>query len=211
MKAVSDNLFYLQDSRGLTGNNVMFHNIDGAGYGTNLDRLHVYTLKEAQQSHDGRNTDIPLLKSLVDELSILAVDMQVLPNGLTFDKNNQYVAQVTGCWNGNDICFISENSNSYNYSEAKVFNKEEGTKVGCQEGFALFAKSDMDKICRKTFQAPNIDKLNMIKRAGIKLVAPKRKRSTTGKTRGNCPKCGKITWDFNPYENAHCDWVCEAG
>jgi hypothetical protein len=211
MKAGIDNLFYLQDSRGLTGNNVMFHNIDGAGYGTNLDRLHVYTLEEAQQSHDGRNTDVPLLKSLVDEFSILAVDMQVQPTELTTDVHNKYVVQVTGCWNGNDICFLAMNGNSYNYLDAKLFNREDGIKLGCKEGFALFAKSDMDRVCRRTFQAININRLNMIKRAGIKLATPKRKRPTTGKTRGNCPKCGKITWDFNPYENAHCDWVCEAG
>ena len=36
-----EKLFYMQDSRGLTGNNVMFHRISGSGYGTNLDELEV--------------------------------------------------------------------------------------------------------------------------------------------------------------------------
>lgn len=205
------NLFYLQDGRGLTGNNVMFHQVNGAGYGTNLDRLEVLTLEQAQRSHNSRETDIPLLKSLVDELSISAVDTQVQPQELNEDKNNQYVVQKTGRWNGNDICFVAVCGSTYNYSEAAILSKEEGAYLGCKEGYALFSKSDMDKVCRRTFQAPNIDKLRMIKRAGIKLIKAKRRRQTTGKTRGNCPTCGKITWDFNPYDSAYCDWICEKG
>jgi hypothetical protein len=206
-----ENQFYLQDSRGLTGNNVVFHQVDGAGYGTNLDKLEVLTLEQAQRSHDGRETDVPLLKSLVDELSITAVDHQVMPTELTDDENGEYVVQITGYFNGNDIAFIGPHGSTYNYSEALVHTRDEGVLLGCKSRYALFAKSDMDKVCRRTFQAPNIDKLRMIKRPGIKLVKPKRQRPTTGKTRGNCPTCGKITWDFNPYENAYCDWVCERG
>ena len=52
----------------------MLISLDIAGiYGTNLDNLHIYTLEEAQIDHNRRETDIPLLKSLVDQFSILAV------------------------------------------------------------------------------------------------------------------------------------------
>ena len=43
----------------------------------------------------------------------------------------------------------------------------------------------------------------------IRLRKPKRYRPTTGKVRGNCPKCGKITWDFNPESNSYCSVICE--
>ena len=39
---------------------------------------------------------------------------------------------------------------------------------------------------------------------GISIHKPKRKRKTTGKFRSNCPECGKIVWDYNPYEQAYC-------
>ena len=49
----------------------------------------------------------------------------------------------------------------------------------------------------------HINKRKMITAGGIRYRAPRPSRAT-GKARGNCPTCGKITWDWNPYENAHC-------
>jgi len=202
---MSEQLFYLQDSRSCVGTNVLFWRKDGCGYGTNLDELEVYTLAEAQSHHDGRDSDIPLLKSLVDELSIIAVDHQVLPESGTIDPSDEYVIQRKGCWNGNDIRFISYYGNTYEYSKAAVLTREEAEELFSDtKRFAIFSKAEIDKISRRTFQVENIDKRLMIKKPGIKLAKPKRVRLTTGKTRGNCPDCGRLTWDYNPYENAYC-------
>jgi len=198
-------LFYLQDSRSYTGTNVVFWRTGGSGYGTNLDELEVYSLEDAQHQHNRRDSDVPLLKSLVDKLSIVAVDCQVLPEVGTEDPKGQYVVQRKGYWNGNDIRFVRRYGETYNYSEAEVFTKSDAEDLfSDSESYAIFSKTSIDKIARRTFQANNIDKKTMIKQAGIKLVKPKRVRQTTGKTRGNCPECGKITWDYNPYENAYC-------
>ena len=198
-------LFYLQDSRSLTGNNVTFWRKGGAGYGTNLDELEVYSLTSAQCHHSSRNSDIPLLKSLVDELSILAVDCQVLPDSNTNDHGGKYVVQRKGYWNGNDIRFVGHSIETYNYALAEVFSMDEVVKLfSDSESYAVYSKAAMDKVARRTFQVGNIDKRKMITKPGIKLVKPKRIRPTTGKTRGNCPECGKITWDYNPHENAYC-------
>ena len=198
--------YYLQDSRSLTGTNVVFHRKNGCGYGTNLDELQVYTQEEAQSQHDGRATDIPLLKSLVDELSILAVDCQVLPKSGTTAPDDKYVIQVEGYWNGNDILFVGYCGNTYNYIKARVFSKNEVDDIysPAHESLVIFSKKSIDEFARRTFQAGNIDRRKMIFKPGIKLTKPKRKRPTTGKTRGNCPDCGKITWDYNPYEAAYC-------
>jgi len=203
-------LFYMQDNRSCTGNNVTFWREGGCGYGTNLDELKVYTLADAQRQHDSRGTDIPLLKSLVDELSIMAVDCQYLPESCINDPKFQYVVQRKGHWNGNDISFIGRDGPTYDYTKALVYNSFEIDSISFDsEIYTVFSKSEIDKIARRTFQVGNIDKRAMITKPGIKLVKPKRQRETTGKTRGNCPKCGKITWDFNPHESAYCSHWCE--
>lgn len=200
-----ENIFYLQDTRSTLGNNVVFWNIDGCGYGTNLDKLETYTLEEAQDHHNNRNSDVPLLKSLVDKLSIKAVDMQVLPTSTDEDPNDEYIIQHNQNYNGNDILFLANQGETFEYNKAKVFSKSEiGTVTKYFSQYTIFSKTSLDKICRRTFQTHNIDEKSMIKVSGIKLVKPKRVRPTTG----NCPTCGKLTWDYNPYENAYCNDHC---
>ena len=103
---MNNEIFYLTSRHGDTGSNVMFHNKGGAGYGTNLDNLRLYSLKDAQEQLGYDIKSLPLLKSEVDKASILAVDCQHLKEETTpVDPNNQYVIQITRQWNGNDIAF----------------------------------------------------------------------------------------------------------
>jgi len=201
-----DKLFYMRDSRGNVGDNAMFWNIGGAGYGTNLGKLEVYSLKEAQTCHNNRPSDVPLLKSEVDRLSIAAVDCQYLPaESPATDAQLAYVIQIPGKWNGNDVKFIGRHGDTYNYERAGVFSLIEVDENFRDEAlYSIYLKDDLDKIRRRTFQARNIDVKNMITGPGIKLIKPKRVRPTTGKTRGNCPVCGKITWDYGSESNAYC-------
>jgi len=199
----------MQDSRGLCGTNLMFWRKGGKGYGTSLDALEVYTLEEAQAQHDRRESDVPLLKSLVDELSITAVDFQVLPESGLTDENDEYVIQNNGRWNGNDIQFLGsteKHAETYNYANAAIFRGDDADAYyQSSNDFTVFSKASIDKIAHRTFQIENFNKRKMCTTPGIKLVKPKRVRSTMGKSRGNCPECGKITWDFNPHENAYCE------
>ena len=198
-------LFYLQDSRSYVGTNVSFWRKKGNGYACRLDELETYTLEEAQRQHNCRETDIPLLKSLVDELSIASVDHQLLPESGTVDENGEYVVQKKGVWNGNDILFIGPYGDTFNYSLAGVFSFDEVRKHFLDSNsYKAFSKAAIDKIARRTFQKEKIDKQKMIITPGIKLVKPKKRRPTSGKHRGNCPTCGRITWDYNPHENAYC-------
>jgi len=204
-------LFYLQDGRGLCGTNLMFWKKKGRGYGTNIDELEIYSLEQAQSMHNSRNSDVPLLKSLVDQLSIVAVDCQIIPESCNNDPNDEYVIQIKGVWNGNDILFLNHNENSYDYREASVFNKESlQPYLDHPDAYTCFSKADMDKISRRTFQVENFNKRKMCTTPGIKLVKPKRVRKTTGKTRGNCPGSGKITWSHDPHQYAYCSNECKA-
>jgi ketosteroid isomerase-like protein len=202
---MSEPLFYMQDSRTNCGSNAMFWGAKG-GYATNLDALEVFTLEDAQRQHNARESDVPLLKSAVDALSIAAVDFQYLPDAVALVwHDGEYVIQKKGLFNGNDIAFIRMGGHTFNYAEAQVFSQGDVVKLHKDlGGIDVLEKSAVDNVARRTFQVENINKRKMISGAGIKFHKPKRVRPTTGKTRGNCLCCGKIVWSYNPYEAPYC-------
>ncbi len=68
--------YYIQDSRQYVGNDMLWWGKSGKGYTTRLEDAQVYTLEQAQTTHNGRDTDIPWLKSYIDGKASLCVDMQ---------------------------------------------------------------------------------------------------------------------------------------
>lgn len=70
--------FYLQDSRGYVGNDVLWWAKDGNGYTTDLSKAETYTKDEAQRMHDSRRSDVPWPKSYIDGKTRPAVDMQYI-------------------------------------------------------------------------------------------------------------------------------------
>lgn len=75
---MSEQLFYLQDSRGYVGNDVLWWAKNGNGYTTDLSKAHVYTKDEAVKQHEMRETDIPWPKDYIDAKTRPAVDMQYI-------------------------------------------------------------------------------------------------------------------------------------
>ena len=71
-----EDMYYLQDSRGYVGNDMLFWAKDGKGYTTDISRAHVYTKGDAVSQHNCRETDIPWPKSYIDARTRPAVDMQ---------------------------------------------------------------------------------------------------------------------------------------
>ena len=49
---MSEDKYYLQDSRGHVGNDMLFWAKDGKGYTTDLSRAHVYTKGDAVRQHN---------------------------------------------------------------------------------------------------------------------------------------------------------------
>lgn len=67
--------YYLQDSRQVVGNYLLFWRKDHMGYTTDIDDAHVFTLKEAL-SH--RDTNVPWPVSKMRAVAKLRVDHQDL-------------------------------------------------------------------------------------------------------------------------------------
>lgn len=70
--------FYLQDSRGYVGNDVLWWSRGGNGYTTDVSKAQIYTKDEAQRMHISRPTDIPWPKVYIDAKTRPAVDMQYI-------------------------------------------------------------------------------------------------------------------------------------
>ncbi|HAM5730021.1 TPA: hypothetical protein IB191_003956 [Escherichia coli] len=97
------------------------------------------------------------------------------------------------------------------FSKATIFsvaNKNE-------PGIVWLPFSIADAAKRRTFNINNFNRRTMVQGAG--LVMPdwleeqnRRKKSRSGKVRWNCPHCGKITWQYSPYDFEGCsDYNCE--
>lgn len=71
-------LWYLQDTRGYVGNDVLWWAKDGNGYTTDISKAHAYTRDEAFQQAAMRGTDRAWPKAYIDGKTRPAVDMQYI-------------------------------------------------------------------------------------------------------------------------------------
>jgi hypothetical protein len=196
-----DELFYLRDSRSDVGTSAVFWAVDGGGYTSNLSKAWKLTREEAISRHNSRETDIPLRCDLVDQHAYLAVDCQLVDaEKMTPTEGDEIVYQAPKCWDGNNIMFAAEIGNSYNYGQAKTF-----AKPCIDTKYIPLRKSAIDAIARPVVASHLVPTKQLLRKAKIKMNSRLRaSRPTSGKTRGNCPVCGKVAWDYNPYEPIYC-------
>lgn len=202
-------LFYKTCRHGNCGSNVMFHNKNERGYGTDLKNLEVYDLETAQREQDYQDGSWLLSKTEVDKLAVKHVDMQYLDRviGEPSNMDDLCVVQINGEYDGNDIQFSADIGLTFDLSKARVVSYQ--FALGCADkNKTIWLKSYIDSISRDTFQSYNINKRKMMTNYGLRYRTPKPKGGM-GKTRGNCPSCGKITWSYNPYESDYCDSMCK--
>lgn len=200
-----NSLFYLACLRDTVGTNVAFHCRNGKGYSTDIDKAHLYTREEAQRAWDsGREFDPPLSADAVDTLAEWHVDCQNLPTESQIESGcPAYVLYKKGRWDGNDVCWLGLGGRlSCNLKKAVVLHHPGG-----DEGFVWIPLAVAEAAKRRTFCIDLIDKRRMTQAAG--LVTPEhikkhRRRRSSGKTRFNCPGCGKISWQHNPYDFMSC-------
>jgi len=98
------NEFYLQDSRGYVGNDVLWWAKDGNGYTTDLSKAEVYSQDDAVRQHQCRESDIPWPKDYIDARTRPAVDMQYIRRdevlagtGITLKKPQKPRKDVFSC------------------------------------------------------------------------------------------------------------------
>jgi hypothetical protein len=103
-EGMSEELFYLQDSRSYVGNDVLWWAKDGNGYTTDLRKAQVYTKAEAVRQHESRETDIPWPKDYIDGKTRPAVDMQYIKRdealagtGITLREPKRPLKHVSNC------------------------------------------------------------------------------------------------------------------
>ncbi|MDK9789838.1 hypothetical protein [Vibrio sp. D431a] len=193
----------------------MFHG--ERGYVSDVDEALVFTLDAAQKEVDsgslrnGTTQELFLSADHVEDLSILKVDCQLikLKYPESKDENDEYVVYRKGYWDGNNLAFATEDHNSFDYTKALIFNEQE-LKDMCSDVWVAVPKSHTDQIARRNFQEKDINRRKMISSAGIVGIRKSRKKQSSGKSRWNCPTCGKIVWQYNPHEFMSCsDKYCD--
>lgn len=207
-----ENRFYMICLRDTVGTNASFHCKDGLGYNTDIGKSHVYTREEAQAAWDkGRDIDLPISAYWVDALSVFHVDHQHVPGKTTIEDGcDQYVGFVKGRWDGNDLYWLC---NGYmpvtDFSSASIYDKPNADDA--EIVWLPFHTAEAAK--RRTFAIRLLNRRTMIQAAGLKKpdwLKRQQRRKSSGKTRWNCPCCGKISWQYNPYDFDGCrDVYCE--
>ncbi len=60
-------MYYLQDTRQILGNDLVWWAQDSRGYTTDVSKAHVFTKAQAYNQHRCRETDLPWPKAYIDK------------------------------------------------------------------------------------------------------------------------------------------------
>ncbi|RKZ85380.1 MAG: hypothetical protein DRQ39_07205 [Gammaproteobacteria bacterium] len=71
-------LYYLQDSRTIVGNDLMWWAKNGHGYTSDVSRAEIYSKEDAVRQNQSRETDVPWPKDYIDSKTRPVVDCQVI-------------------------------------------------------------------------------------------------------------------------------------
>ena len=203
------NRFYLACFRDNVGSNVSFQCKEFKGYHTDIDQAHECTLEEAQRKFNhAREYDLPLSADHVDALAVWKVDHQYLPLKSDLSPSDKYVFFVKGIWDGNDVYWTDLNgSKSTNFLHAQVIGRTAAESINHND-YVVVPFELANKSKRRTFDFRKVDKRTMVQGAGLKTpehLKKAKRKSLNPKTRFNCPKCGKINWQHNPYDFEVCN------
>ncbi len=201
------NRFYMICTRDTTGSNAAFWCHNGHGYSTNIDTAHVYTLDEAQRGwNNGRSIDQPVCADSVDALAVIHVDHQQVPSTTMIEKGcTQYVAFQKDRWDGNDLYWLQHGGlPTTDFTKAEAFKEP-----GDQAELVWLPFYVADAVKRRTFPIAMLDHRRMVQGAGLlvpeHIKRSRRRKRSSGKIRFNCPGCGRIHWQLNPYEFEGCN------
>lgn len=116
---------------------------------------------------------------------------------------------IKGRWNGNDVFWLTDTLLSDDFSKARIF-----PQVDTSDSRIVWMPLYLaDSKKRRTFDLANYNRRTMTTGAGIIKpghVRRAERRKNDPKTRWNCPTCGKISWQDNPYDFEGCrDFKCD--
>lgn len=180
-------IYFLQDSRSLVGDNLMFWAL-GGGYTSDLLKAEPFSKDEAIAQNKTRETDIPWPASYLQSRFYTPVDMQYLKH---VDRNARDVGfydQIPGQWHGNDCLWISGDKSTTDLREATVF-------CSLQPGRVMWPAEEIHKIARPAVRASDVSLKQALAGSGITLRKPKRiKRDVF-----NCHHCGRFISEDKRY------------
>lgn len=202
------NEFLLQDSRGNTGDRLMFWAKDGAGYTTNLDKAQRFTKEQAVGHNESRETDLPWpLAYLVDRME-QAVDCQDLKvdavdAGLLVAERGYLHAERA--WNGNDLYWLTIDGDV-----TSDFGRAHAFPIGIARSMAkpkhhnvrLVPVELVDSLARKVVPSGRVNHKEALRGTGIMLAKRQRIKAlpdrcghcggfiSNAQRFQDCPKCG---------------------
>ncbi|RLL19014.1 hypothetical protein [Acinetobacter chengduensis] len=208
--------FYLASAHGNTGSNMVWHCHNKRGYHTNLVLAHTFTRKEAQEEFN-QGICQPVSADHVDALSIWKVDHQYIPfETILSDDVDAYVLFQAKRHDGNDVYWMDDElfNSSTDFSKASVYTRDQAERCTRKnKSLVAIPYSDADQAKRRVFEARLFNPRIMVQGAGLRIpkaVKLLRRRVRSPKVRFNCPKCGKLNWQHNPYDFEvckHCDHI----
>lgn len=178
--------YYLQDSRSLTGTNLMFW-AKGGSYTSDIERAEVFTKEAAVAQNQSRSSDLPWPKSYIDARTRPVVDHQYLKDKPT-TEGDAFYAQVRGRFDGNDITLLAKEGTkeTTNLAHAKVFSREEVFMewIGNSQ-LTVWPKHYIDGKQRRAVSSLNVNSKESLKGTGIVVKQYKQ----VSKDRYRCGRC----------------------
>lgn len=184
---MSDQLFLLQDSRGLVGDNLMFWDV-GGGYTSDILKADRFSKADAVAQHECRNSDIPWPAEYFLARHYIAVDMQNLRNVDRNSKDIAFYRQLPGQYIGNDVMWVTADEASTDLRIARVFSE-------LSSGFPMWPVEEIQKISRPVVRARDVSLKDALAGTGIVLSKPKKIRRDVF----NCHQCGRFISEDNRY------------
>lgn len=193
--------YFLQDSRGLTGDNLMFWGENG-GYTSNLASAKLYSEDEAFSQNHCRATDIPWPADYVAARTRLVVDMQYIKatdiTAAEYGDCDAFYLQQPG-YVGNDILLAARaGGTTTDLGLARVFTRDELLSGPVQQLRAIpWPTRYLDNKSR-----PAVDVHKVSLKAALKNVGRELKRERKHVERYRCCGCGVFMTAANYYGNA---------
>lgn len=192
-----DQVFFLQDNRGLVGENLMFWAVGGS-YSSDIRKAEVFSKEQAVRQHQSRESDIPWPAEYVKSRLCTVVDMQDLRDVDPSSKDVAFYRQVAGHYIGNDILWVSENG-----ARETTDLRLAATFASLQSDAVMWPVKEIQKIARPAVRARDVSIKDALKDSGIVLQRPKKPIRDVCKCyqcgrflseqqlwSGQCPKCG---------------------
>lgn len=207
MKNTKHQQFYLASLRDTLGGNMSFHSLEHSGYHTDIRKAQPYSRDQAQQAwENGRSFDLPVSKFWVDSLAVYHVDHQYIPTATKLvDGEFRYVGYMRGQYEGNDVFWLCDGYKPVrDFSSATVYDIPDQSNTDV----VWLPHSMVDAVKRPTFALRLLDRRSMIQHCGLKqpdwVRKERRRKSASNNVRWNCPGCGQLHWQLNPYSFDGC-------